>query len=60
MRSADGSVNSEFKFFQGEEDISYREGLIGVRMPVLGRGGLSKSVTEEWEKSGESAPIIVS
>ncbi|XP_020609257.1 glutamate receptor 3.1-like [Orbicella faveolata] len=45
---------------KGEEDISYREGLIGVRMPVMGRGQLFDSVTEEWKKSGETAPIIVS
>lgn len=46
--------------FQGEKDIPYKEGLIGLRMPVTGRSQLFDRVSEEWRKTGETAPINVS
>jgi len=43
---------------KGEEDISYKEGLLGVRLPVVGSGELFESVTEEWKNSDKTAPDI--
>lgn len=48
------------KFFQENKGIVYKEGLIGVRMPVVGHGELYNRVSEEWKKTGESEPINVS
>lgn len=48
------------QLFQGEEDISYIEGLLAVHLPVVGSGELFESVTEEWKNSDKTAPNIVS
>ncbi|KAJ7380892.1 hypothetical protein OS493_004475 [Desmophyllum pertusum] len=40
-----------------DTDIPYKEGLIGLRMPVTGRGQLFESVSAEWKNTGETAPI---
>ncbi|XP_022800758.1 uncharacterized protein LOC111338522 [Stylophora pistillata] len=44
---------------QDNNDISYEEGLIGVRLPVRGRGQLFDEVSEEWRKTGEESSINV-
>jgi len=46
--------------FQDNKDIAYKEGLIGLRMPVMGHGKLYDRVSEQWKKSGETEPINVS
>lgn len=48
------------QLFQGEEDISYIEGLLAVHLPVVGSGELFESVTEEWKNSDKTVPNIVS
>lgn len=52
--------NNEISFcFQNDKDLTYKEGLIGLRMPVAGRGQLFDSVSEEWKNAGETNPINV-
>ena len=52
--------NNEISFcFQNDKDLAYKEGLIGLRMPVAGRGQLFDSVSEEWKNAGETNPINV-
>lgn len=45
--------------FQDNRDISYKEGVIGVRLPVRGRGQLFDSVSKEWSKIVETSSIDV-
>lgn len=47
-------------FMQSDKSLSYKEGLIGVRMPVTGRGQLFNNVSDAWKNAGETAPINVS
>ncbi|XP_027050906.1 glutamate receptor ionotropic, kainate 2-like [Pocillopora damicornis] len=42
---------------QDNRDISYKEGVIGVRLPVRGRGQLFDSVSKEWSKIDETSSI---
>ncbi|KAL9979024.1 hypothetical protein ACROYT_G016616 [Oculina patagonica] len=42
---------------KSDKDLSYKEGLVGLRMPVTGRGQLFDTVSEEWKNAGETAPI---
>lgn len=45
---------------QGDKHIAYKEGLIGLRMPVMGHGELYNRVSDEWKKTGETESINVS
>ena len=45
--------------FQDNREISYKEGVIGVRLPVRGRGQLFDSVSKEWSKIVETSSINV-
>ena len=56
---ADHQLTSNVYTFQDHNDISYEEGLIGVRLPVRGRGKLFDEVSEEWRKTGEESSINV-
>ena len=46
--------------FQDNKGIVYKEGLIGLRIPVTGHGKRYDRVLEEWKKAGETEPINVS
>ena len=46
--------------FQENTDIHYKEGLIGVAMPMKGSGDLYNEVVQEWEDMGETKPLNVS
>lgn len=41
-------------------DIRYKEGLIGLRIPVKGHGKLYEQVSKKWQDTGETEPLNVS
>ncbi|XP_067054539.1 glutamate receptor 2-like isoform X1 [Acropora muricata] len=47
----DGAIEKE------NTDIHYKEGLIGVAMPMKGSGDLYNEVVQEWEDMGETKPL---
>ena len=46
--------------FQENTEICYREGLIGVAMPIKGSDSLYDKVLQEWKNTGETEPLNVS
>ena len=46
--------------FQENTDIHYKEGLIGVAMPMKGSGELYDKILQEWKDMGETKPLNVS
>lgn len=46
--------------FQENTDIHYKEGLIGVAMPMKGSGDLYNEVVQEWEDMGKTKSLNVS
>lgn len=52
-------LTSKMYMFQDDREISYKEGVIGVRLPVRGRGQLFDRVSKEWSKIVETSSINV-
>lgn len=40
-----------------DTSIRYREGLVGVSVPMMGSGTLYKEVSEAWQNTGETKPL---